>query len=116
MSSLGLLAAGVDTNAPVAAAVVGGHGELFVQQFEGQSLQPMGKIVSLRPEAAAGLLDAPIVVGSAAMQIVELRGWGEGINALPTAADAMRLPSALRLLDPKPVYARAPDARVREAA
>jgi hypothetical protein len=28
----------------------------------------------------------------------------------------LKLPQALRTLPPKPVYARAPDARVREAA
>ena len=40
MSSLALLAAGANTDGPVAAAVDGGHGELFVQQFEGRSLEP----------------------------------------------------------------------------
>ena len=32
----------------------------------------------------------------------------------PSAADALRLPEALRRLPPKPVYARAPDARAPE--
>ena len=35
MSSLALLAAGAESDEEVAAAVVGGHGELFVQQFDG---------------------------------------------------------------------------------
>src|ERR1700758_2080542 len=34
MSSLALLAAGIEREGEVAATVVGGHGELFVQQFD----------------------------------------------------------------------------------
>jgi hypothetical protein len=37
-------------------------------------------------------------------------------DLLPSAADALKLPEDLRTLPPKPVYARAPDARVPEAA
>ena len=115
MSSLALLAARADAPGKVAAAMTGGHGELFVQQFEA-GLEPAGEIANLRPDAAAQETDAPTVVGSGAAQLVALRGWGEARDAFPSAADAMRLPASLRLLAPKPVYARAPDARVREAA
>ena len=38
MSSLALLAAGTRGNEDVTAAIMGGHGELFVQQFDGVSL------------------------------------------------------------------------------
>jgi tRNA threonylcarbamoyladenosine biosynthesis protein TsaB len=48
--------------------------------------------------------------------LVEARGSGEAREAWPSAADALRLPKGLRALAPKPVYARAPDARVRDAA
>jgi hypothetical protein len=35
---------------------------------------------------------------------------------LPSARHALRLPEALRSLPPKPHYARAPDAKIKEAA
>ena len=43
-------------------------------------------------------------------------GWGEAREAWPSAANALKLPPELRSLPPKPVYARAPDARAMEAA
>src|SRR5689334_16944529 len=40
MSSLALLAVGSSTKNEVAAAIVGGHGELFVQQFDARTGEP----------------------------------------------------------------------------
>src|SRR5438309_7122863 len=40
MSSLGLIAAGVDGGGDVATAVAGGDGELFVPQFDRATLEP----------------------------------------------------------------------------
>src|ERR1700760_3340506 len=37
MDSLALLAAGANSDGPLAAAIVGGHGELFVREFDGRS-------------------------------------------------------------------------------
>ena len=46
-----------------------------------------------------------------------LTGVRTGIGrTLRRSANALRLPPRLRSLDPKPLYARAPDARPREAA
>ena len=116
MSSLALLAAGVRRAGEIAVAVVGGHGELFVQQFDGMTAEPISGLANLAPAQAAAATDAPLVIGSGARQLVEARGWGEAREAWPAAADALSLPEALRGLAPKPVYARAPDARAREAA
>jgi len=107
MSSLALLAAGVEA-VPVAAAVTGGHGELFVQQFGVSG----GELLNLPPAAAAAAIGADLVVGSGARQLVDARGWGEARDVLPAAADALKIPEALRSLPPKPIYARAPDAKV----
>ncbi|HEX8838898.1 MAG TPA: tRNA (adenosine(37)-N6)-threonylcarbamoyltransferase complex dimerization subunit type 1 TsaB [Sphingomicrobium sp.] len=116
MSSLALLAAGAASSGDVAAAVTGGHGELFVQQFDAATLNPRSEIGNAVPARAAELVGAQLVVGSGARQLVEARSWGEARESLPSAASALRLPETLRSLPPKPVYARAPDARVREAA
>lgn len=107
MSSLALLAAGAGAD-DVAAAVTGGHGELFVQQF-GKSA---GEILNLSPTAAAGAMSAQLVIGSGARQLVDARGWGEARDVLPSAANALKLPPEMRSLPPKPIYARAPDAKV----
>jgi len=116
MSSLALLAAGAGASGDVAAAVLGGHGELFVQQFEAATLGPTSEVRNAAPAEAARLMTAGLVVGSGAKQLVDARGWGEARELWPSAANSLRLPAHLRALAPKPVYARAPDARVPEAA
>jgi len=110
MSSLALLAAAAETGS-VAAAVTGGHGELFVQQFEGSP----GELLTLPPAAAAAATSAQLIIGSGASQLVAARGWGEARDALPSAANAMKLAPPLRSLPPKPIYARAPDAKAKAA-
>jgi tRNA threonylcarbamoyl adenosine modification protein YeaZ len=116
MSSLALLAAGAETGDEVAVAVVGGHGELFVQQFDAMTAQPTSALRNLIPAEAARFATASLVIGSGAKALVDARGFGEAREAWPSAADALKLAEPLRVLPPKPVYARAPDARVKEAA
>jgi len=113
MSSLALLAAGAPEQ-KLAVAVIGGHGELFVREFEGG--KPVSELRNLPPSAAAAATSSSLVVGSGARQLVDVRGWGEAREAFPSASDALRLPETSRTLPPKPVYARAPDARAKEAA
>jgi tRNA threonylcarbamoyl adenosine modification protein YeaZ len=113
MSSLALLAAAEDH--PLAAAVIGGHGELFVQEFD-SSHAPASELRNLAPADAAAETEAKLVIGSGARQLVEARGWGEAREVWPSAANALKLPENLRNLPAKPVYARAPDARAMEAA
>jgi len=116
MSSLALLAASSGAQGEVAAAILGGHGELFVQQFDGASLRPTSGLRNAAPAEAASFTTAEVIVGSGAKALVEARGWGEANALWPSASSALRLTEGMRNLAPKPVYARAPDARVPEAA
>ena len=116
MSSLALLAAGAEADGEVAAAVLGGHGELFVQQFDPRTHEPTSRLVNATPAAAARSTTTDLVVGSGAQAVVDVRGWGEARELWPCAENALRLPETLRCLSPKPVCARVPDARAREAA
>lgn len=116
MSSLGLLAVAAPFEVEVAAAVAGGHGELFVQQFDAATGEATSELRNLPPAEAATFATASVVVGSGASQLVSARGWGEAHEGWPRASDAMKLPEKLRSLPAKPLYARAPDARAREAA
>jgi tRNA threonylcarbamoyladenosine biosynthesis protein TsaB len=97
--------------APVAVALQGGHGELFVQSYGGDPIAPLDALRSLPPEAAARSTEAALVVGSGAEALVAARGHGEWRDALPRAADVRLLPEALRSLPPRPIYGRAPDAK-----
>lgn len=112
MSSLALIAAGWTGETEVAAIMDGGHGELFLQQFAAATLEPTSEILNLPPDRAAESLSAPVSVGPAAAR---LAGTCETAELWPSASNAMRLPQELRSLTPKPVYARAPDAKVRAA-
>ena len=113
LSSLALLAAGAGGD-DVAAAVTGGHGELFVQSFE--QGKAISDLANLSPAGAAAAISAKLVVGSGARQLVDARGWGEARESWPSAANALAMPEPLRSLPPKPIYARAPDARPKQAA
>ena len=118
--SLALVAASVPGSAPgdgpVGVAMLGGHGEWFVAQYDRRTCALLRPVASMTPDAAASAITAPLIVGSAAQALVERRGFGEAIDALPRATRTLALPATLRSLDPKPVYARAPDAKPAFAA
>ena len=114
-SSLALLAASSGIEGEVAAAMIGGHGELFVQQFDAE-FKPSTELLNLGPMAAASVIAADSVVGPGAAALIEARGSGDAVEAWPSASKVFRLPEHLRQLSPAPVYARAPDAKVRTAA
>ena len=115
MSSLALIAAAASAEEDVAAAMDGGHGELFVQQFDAE-LRPTSDILNLPADAAAAAVSAGLVAGPGANALVSAGGRGRAVEAWPSASDSLRLPEALRTLPAEPVYARAPDAKVRTAA
>ena len=116
MNSLALLAASAPPGeGKIAAAMAGGHGELFVQTFNRKKLTATGPVLNLTPAAAAVRVDAPLVVGSGAEALVEARRSGEALPLLPVASRALALPELLRMLECRPVYARAPDARPKAA-
>jgi tRNA threonylcarbamoyl adenosine modification protein YeaZ len=109
-SSMALVAAAAGEPA-LAVALLGGHGELFVQDYGGDPTAPLAALRSLTPAAAGASVIAELVVGSGAEALVAARGSGRWRDALPRAADALLLPPALRNLPPRPIYGRAPDAR-----
>ena len=110
LSSLALLAASAGAEGAVAAAMTGGHGELFVQDF-GSALHPAGELLNLAPALAAVQVSAELVAGPGAAALVEARGSGRVIDAWPSASQVLRLSEPLRQLPPSPLYARAPDAK-----
>ena len=116
LSSLALLAAGAHSEGDIAAAVNGGHGELFVQQFAAGTLEPTSELFNLPPVEAGRRIDAELVFGPGAEALVEARESGRSAQGWPSAKNALRLPVGLRSLQPKPIYARDPDARARDAA
>src|SRR4051794_3788422 len=114
MSSLALTAASAESPGEIAVAVSGGHGELFVQQFDGTAASC--DLLNLPPAEAASVTGAALVVGTGAEALVEARGWGEARDAWPSAAHALDLSADMRSLPARPIYARAPDAQPRQAA
>lgn len=109
-SSMALIAA-ASGEPQATVALIGGHGELFVQDYGGDPIAPLGPLRSLPPDGAAAAFATPLVLGSGAKALVEARGDGEWRDALPRAADAGALPPSLRDLPPRPIYGRGPDAR-----
>jgi tRNA threonylcarbamoyl adenosine modification protein YeaZ len=106
-----IAAAGAADEAEIAVALEAGHGQLFVQSYGREPLDPRDALQSLLPEDAAKAIRAHRVYGSGAEALVSARGFGEAHDALPRAADALLLPAGLRSLAPRPIYGRAPDAK-----
>jgi tRNA threonylcarbamoyl adenosine modification protein YeaZ len=110
-SSLAVIAAAAQAGEELAVALLAGHGQLFVQSYAQHPLMPLDELRSLLPVDAAGAINARMVVGSGADALVSARGHGEAQDALPRAADSRFLPKPLRMLQPRPIYGRAPDAK-----
>ena len=114
--SLALVAASAPGVGPVGVAMLGGHGQWFVAQYDRPGFAMLVPVTSMAPEDAARAITAPLVVGSAAEALVARRGSGEAVDLLPRATRTLSLSLPLRSLDPRPVYARAPDAKPAVAA
>lgn len=112
LSSLTLIAVGAahgrQLTGEFAVAIEGGHGELFVQRFANAPFVALDDPVSLPPDAAIDRIGGRTVIGNAARRLAGIAV----IEALPDAADALLLPEALRSLSPRPLYLRAPDAKL----
>jgi tRNA threonylcarbamoyl adenosine modification protein YeaZ len=115
-SSMALIAAAAPGDGPLSVAIIGGHGELFVQRFDRHPLAPADTLRSLVPAAALDAVAGTPVFGSAAAQLTALSPGFDAHDALPDAARAMLLPLALRALPARPIYGRAPDAKVKATA
>ena len=112
-SSTALIAAGAETDDEgCAVALTGGHGEVFVEMFSAPPLRSLSPVRSLTPADAALTIHQARVHGSGAAAGVAARGWGEAIDALPDARDFARLPAELARLPLRPLYGRAPDAKL----
>jgi tRNA threonylcarbamoyl adenosine modification protein YeaZ len=114
-SSLALVAAAAFAARPelhrVAAVLEGGHGEVFMQGFDA-TLLPLGGLASLTPQAAIARLDGLPAFGSGAARLLGVDPALDATDALPNAGEAWRLTPALAALPPRPLYGRAPDAKV----
>lgn len=100
---------------PVTVAMTGGHGEWFVQSFAAGG-NPAGPLASLKPMDAAGADSAPLVAGSQSEALVAARGHGTARPTWPDARAFPLLPAASLTQTVDPLYGRAPDAKLPQAA
>jgi tRNA threonylcarbamoyl adenosine modification protein YeaZ len=111
--TLALVAAGVRNligETPVLVVMTGGHGEWFVQPFDGNGL-PLAENGSLASADAASSLPLEHVGGSEAAAFIEQRGWGQAHPMLPDARWTPALPAVLLTTHIAPIYGRPPDAK-----
>jgi tRNA threonylcarbamoyl adenosine modification protein YeaZ len=97
--------------ATLAVAIEGGHGEVFVQTFS-TALDPLTPLASLAPATAIAALGGIPVIGNGAARLLAVDPGFDAADALPDAGDFPLLPLALTLLPPRPIYGRAPDAKL----
>lgn len=112
-SCLSLVAAMAQGKGPVDVAMVGGHGEFFFQAFDA-ARQPASRISSLAPAEAEAASNAPIIAGSAAQQLGEMRSDATTQDLLPDARCWPKL--AAEPLPPSAAYVRGADAKLPEQA
>lgn len=112
--TMGLVAAMARNQAgqtPVGVAMIGGHGEWFVEVFgaDGVSMRPLA---SLRPEQAIDTVREEVIAGSQAEALVAARGFGKALPILPDARELALLGEDALLGSLDPIYGRDPDARL----
>lgn len=112
--TLALVAATARRQRPGAVSVcmAGGHGEWFVQNFDEIGM-PSGALLSVGPDAAAGLPAHSVIAGNRALQrAAGLDPPVEALDILPDARFVASLPECLFSADLSPIYGRPPDARL----
>lgn len=99
---------------PVCVAMLAGHGEYFLQNFDafGKPLHPMA---TLTPKQAAKQVEADFIAGSAATELAAMVDAAAHLPLLPNAADISLLSDDMKQLETKPIYGRKPDAQPAKA-
>lgn len=100
----------LDQQIPICVAMAAGHGEFFVQNFDGPGLA-IDALVSLSPVASLDHAKSNIIAGSAARALAEGLANGEFHEILPNAAKSYLLLQEMKQLKSKPIYGRQPDAK-----
>jgi len=114
-SSMALVAAAALARgiaSPLAVVLEGGHGEVFMQTFAASPFAALDDLASRRPDAALEALAGKPAVGSGTRWLAPLDAALMLHEALPVAADAILLPEAFTTLPARPLYGRAPDAKL----
>ncbi len=114
-SSLSLLAAiarddSEGAEGVIAVVMTGGHGELFWQMFDSDTLDPAGEPASTPIAELAKSIMPDTLYGSGAEAAVAARGWGRAVPLLPDARRAQKLQPAHIRADTAPLYGRGADA------
>lgn len=112
--TLALVAAIARESGPTAVTVcmAGGHGEWFLQNFDAEGL-PENELASVPIAQAAGWQGHKTIAGSRANAMSEASsGIHEAFEILPDAGKFPLLPGALLTTQLRPLYGRAPDARI----
>ena len=114
-SSLALIAAGAFADGvagPLAVVMEGGHGELFMQGFTAPPLAATDALGSLKPADALARLGERTAVGAGVPKLDGIDPRQDGGARLPDARHAPLLPPEYATLLPRPLYGRAPDAKL----
>jgi tRNA threonylcarbamoyladenosine biosynthesis protein TsaB len=96
---------------PITVVMTGGHGELFWQCFDGETLTPLTQMQSTAITNLAHQIEQTTVYGTGARALTEARGHGAAVTIHP---DASRHPLLqARFIQPhaSPVYGRGADAK-----
>ncbi len=113
-TTLALVAAMAQHGRPaqsVSVVMTAGHGQWFVQNFDAEGL-PTDELASLPPEEAVIAATASLVAGTQANALCDLRGSGEALDIHPDASRFDLLPAAIISDELRPLYGRAPDAKL----
>jgi tRNA threonylcarbamoyladenosine biosynthesis protein TsaB len=118
VGSLEALAASVEGAARRIAVIDAGRGHIFLQAFDGAL--PLMAPDNLPLDSAAARLaelgtDGALLVGPGAHLLRDVAGLQVQPIAAPTPEAVARLAAAAPLTPPKPLYLRAPDARMKVA-
>ena len=117
-SSTALIAAAALIQVPrpaLAVALEAGHGEVFMHSFDA-SLETLSPLASLKPADAVAALGLLPAVGNGVARLLAVAPGLDAVEALPDAADWPLLPEHLTDLPPRPIYGRAPDAKLPASA
>lgn len=114
-SALAMVAAAARTHEAcsgktITVVLTGGHGELFWQRFDAQTLHPLAPFASTPINTLAGMIEDRVVFGSGAQVLVDARGTGMAVVMHPDATTYPALPKSLADLPPGPLYGRGADA------